>query len=464
MDIQKKKCSLKEHSEINVNIYCKKCEKYMCHKCEVHHSKLFEDHQNFILNQNIEEIFNEFCEERNHLYNKLNYFCKTHNKLCCASCIAKIKGKGDGQHSDCDVCNIDEIKEEKKKKIKENIKLLEELSIKFNENFNNINKIYEEINENKENLKLEIQNIFTKIRNILNNREDELLLNVDKEYNNLFFKGGIMKDIEKLPNIIRLSLEKCKNIDKINNIYKLQNECIEIENHIEKINIINSNINDIYNSKNIKIKFIPVENELNEFIDHIKNFGKIKSINNNYFKLNLLNLSSIIKDDINSVNLIYNWIEESINKKGIEWELIFKMSENGTKSSDFHKYCDNKGPTLTLIKTTKGKIFGGFTPLSWKNEGFLIKDLNNQTFIFSLNLKKKYKLVNENSDGIFCFDIFGPNFGGFYFWLKKNMKIGELYSNKINNLFFDDNSKKKGNEGEYESFEVDDFEVYKVMY
>ena len=153
MDIQKKKCSLKEHSEINANIYCKKCEKYMCNKCEVHHSKLFEDHQNFILNQNIEEIFNEFCEERNHLYNKLNYFCKTHNKLCCASCIAKIKGKGDGQHSDCDVCNIDEIKEEKKNKIKKNIKLLEGLSIKFNENFNNINKIYEEINENKENLK-----------------------------------------------------------------------------------------------------------------------------------------------------------------------------------------------------------------------------------------------------------------------------------------------------------------------
>ena len=44
MNKQKKKCSLKEHSEINANIYCKKCEKYMCNKCEVHHSKLFENH------------------------------------------------------------------------------------------------------------------------------------------------------------------------------------------------------------------------------------------------------------------------------------------------------------------------------------------------------------------------------------------------------------------------------------
>ena len=118
MNKQKKKCSLKEHSEINANIYCKKCEKYMCNKCEIYHSKLFEEHQNFILNKNLEEIFDEFCEEENHIYNILNYFCKTHNKLCCASCIAKIKDKGDGQHSDCDICYIDEIKEEKKNKIK----------------------------------------------------------------------------------------------------------------------------------------------------------------------------------------------------------------------------------------------------------------------------------------------------------------------------------------------------------
>ena len=67
-----------------------------------------------------------------------------------------------------------------------------------------------------------------------------------------------MKNIEKLPNKIKLSLELCKNIDKINyNIYKLIKECIEIKNDINSINNINENINSIYNSKNIKIKFIP---------------------------------------------------------------------------------------------------------------------------------------------------------------------------------------------------------------
>ena len=73
--IQKKKCSLKEHSEANANVYCKKCEIYMCNKCEIYRSKLFENHQNFIINENIDEINDEFCEEEGHHFQKLKYFC-----------------------------------------------------------------------------------------------------------------------------------------------------------------------------------------------------------------------------------------------------------------------------------------------------------------------------------------------------------------------------------------------------
>ena len=396
MENQKKKCSLKDHSEINAHIYCKKCEKYMCNKCEVLHSKLFEDHRNYITDKNLEDIINEFCEEENHRNIRLNYFCKTHNKLCCAACIAKIKGKGAGQHVDCDVRYIDDIKEEKKKGIKENIKLLEELSLKFKEIFNDINKIFEEINANKEKLKLEIQKIFTNIRNVLNNREDELLLNVDKEYDNLSFKGNIIKDIEKLPDKIKLSLDKCKNINELDtNIYKLIKECTEVENNIKIINNINSNINNIYNSKNMIIKFIPEEKEMNEFTENIKNFGQIISINKNYN--NFFKSSSIIKDDEDNINLIKTWILETIKKVEIKFELIFKMSENGTKSEDFHKYCDNKGPTLILVKTTNNKIFGGFTPLNWNIKKGDEKDLNNYSFIFSLNLKKKFDMIKKDA-------------------------------------------------------------------
>ena len=52
---------------------------------------------------------------------ELEYFCKTHNQLCCAACITKIEGGGNGQHTNCDICFIKEIKDEKKSKLKNNI-------------------------------------------------------------------------------------------------------------------------------------------------------------------------------------------------------------------------------------------------------------------------------------------------------------------------------------------------------
>ena len=455
MEIQNNKCSLKEHADIYVNIYCTKCEKFICDKCEAGHSKSFENHEIIILNEANENSSNEYCKEEKHHCFQLNYFCKTHNQLCCAACIAKIKGEEKGQHVNCLIWGVNAIKEEKKSKIRESIKSLEELSSKYNDSYNDIKKIFEQINEKKGKLKSKIQDIFTILKDALNNREDELLLNVDKEYDNLLCKDNF----ETIPDRINSYLEKCKNIDDFDNdIYKLISECSEIESGV---NIIKTNMNNIYESKNTEFKFIPEENELNEFIDSIQNFGNfkvIKTVDNS-----IENLSFIIKVDSNN-DLISKWIEEEVNKKDIKFELIFKMSENGIQSEDFHKICDNQGPTLTLIKTTNNKIFGGFTPLSWKNKGFWIRDLNNQTFIFSLDLKKKYKSINENSNGIFCYDIYGPNFGGCYFWLKQNMKKGEFNSNKDNNLFCNDNSKTKGKDGEYENFDTEDFEVYKVIY
>ena len=108
-----RKCSSKDHEEINANFYCQECRVYMCNKCEQFHSKLLQKHHTYNLDkEDINEMFNGFCQEENHL-EILEYFCKNHNKLCCASCIARIKGKGKGEHTDCDIYFIENIKEEK---------------------------------------------------------------------------------------------------------------------------------------------------------------------------------------------------------------------------------------------------------------------------------------------------------------------------------------------------------------
>jgi len=270
-----KKCSLEEHKEIDAIKYCPECRIYMCNKCDNMHSTLLKNHHpNNIKDDN--EIFNGVCKEKNHY--ELKYFCKNHNQLCCAACIAKINEIGDGQHKDCDVCIIQNIKEEKKSKLKENIKCLENLQNKLNEKMNQLKETIQKIEKDKEDLKLEIQNIFTQIRNVLNNREDELLSEVENLYNTKYFNEDIIKKGEKLPKQIKLSLEKGKLIDKEwddDNLLSYINDCINIENNIKIMNIINENINKYNNKNELIFKFTPKDEPLNKFIETIKYFGKI---------------------------------------------------------------------------------------------------------------------------------------------------------------------------------------------
>ena len=152
----------------------------------------------------MDEIFTGYCMEKDH-NEKLEFFCKNHNKLCCASCLCKIKDKGKGQHNKCDVCIIESIEKDKKNKLVENIKNLQNISNTLKDSLDKLNDIFKEITENKEKIKLEIQNIFTKLRNSINEREDSLLLEVDNLYSKTFFDEALLKECEKLPNKVKLS-------------------------------------------------------------------------------------------------------------------------------------------------------------------------------------------------------------------------------------------------------------------
>ena len=276
-EVKIKKCSLLEHKDIEAINFCQECKIFMCNKCEKYHSELFKNHHQYTLDKNITNFFTDICKEKNHS-NKLEYFCNNHNQLCCAACIAKIKGKGNGKHKDCDVCFIKKIKKNKKNNLNKNLNYLEELSKTLKESINELKKIFEKICKNKEDLKMEIQKIFTKIRNNFNEREDELLLEVDKQYDNLFFKEELIKTSEKLPNITTLLIKKGKKSDEDwndkNKLSSIINDCIDIENNIKDIKEENEKIKKS-KSINIKIKFNPKEDGINKFIKNIKEFGQI---------------------------------------------------------------------------------------------------------------------------------------------------------------------------------------------
>ena len=240
---QKNFCSA--HIESDAISFCEQCKIFMCNKCLNHHKELFENHQQYKIDKNNNDIFIDICKENGH-ERKLEFFCKSHDELCCGLCISKLNENGYGQHKDCDVCSIKNIKEEKKNKLNENIKYLQELSNNLENTINELKTIFENINKSKEELKLYIQKVFTKIRSVLNEREDELLKEIDNKYNENFCKEDIIEESIKLPNKIKKSLEKAKLSDDDwndnNKLSSLINDCINIENNIKNINYINNNI------------------------------------------------------------------------------------------------------------------------------------------------------------------------------------------------------------------------------
>ena len=251
---------------------------------------------------------------------------------------------------------------------------------------------------------------------------------------------------------------------------------IEEYNHIYIINPV-----EYINFKQINItiprKIKTDEEIIQEAINELENLDEKHNILEHYNKKLLekldffeskikifFNSSSIIKEDFMKQFIIVEWLEQKL-KKYINLELIFKTSENGFTSKDFHDYCDNKGPTLLLIKTTKDQIFGGFTPLNWGyDHNDEIIDKLGLTFLFSLTNNKIYDIINKEKEAIRNFISNGPYFGNSDLSLGDNLQYGVTFANSYCNFFSDNNLELVGKTGNYSSFEVLEFEVYKVIY
>ena len=77
-------------------------------------------------------------------------------------------------------------------------------------------------------------------------------------------------------------------------------------------------------------------------------------------------LSKIIKN-VDHGFTVMSWLPS-----GASCTLIFRANSNGKTAADFHRCCDNKGPTLIVIQSG-GNIFGGYTSKSWASRKCLIK-------------------------------------------------------------------------------------------
>ena len=79
-----------------------------------------------------------------------------------------------------------------------------------------------------------------------------------------------------------------------------------------------------------------------------------------------LNISFIVGNNSDYLSNLTHWLRPVWNGTG-DWKLCWRASQDGWSANTFHSLCDNKGPTITIIRVGK-YIFGGYSSLRWPSK------------------------------------------------------------------------------------------------
>ena len=149
-------------------------------------------------------------------------------------------------------------------------------------------------------------------------------------------------------------------------------------------------------------------------------------------------------------------IKRILNKRNIKFKIIYRGTEHGDSSTQFHEKCDNIKNTLVLIHTSSNKRFGGFTTQTWDGEDINKKDDN--CFIFSIDKMRIYDII-EGQNAIICNPDCGPIFINQIKLLDKYFTQGGTTSYKGKTFKTLENFELTGGA---EKFGIKEVEVYQI--
>ena len=281
----------------------------------------------------------------------------------------------------------------------------------------------------------DIKDVYEEILNQINNKEDQINLVEKSNYINLNIPLNTKKIKECTFEIDEIS----KDVNtKINDLYSY-------------INLLKNDVKDLKEkNKILEEKNKNLEEKNKNLEERVEEFDKILLLYKEEIKQ-----KKIKEEDLKKIK---EWIAPG---KKVTLNLVFKKTINGHTFKDFHKFCDNKGKTITFIETVEGRKFGGFSDKDWKgNDGWRVS-IND--FVFSLDLNKKYCFQGTGGSSSYVGDNDGPNFGSnicpeihMDIYFKYNLNDG--ISN--NGFYFKTNNEL--NNGK-EEFATKELEVYQVI-
>ncbi|KAK8803250.1 hypothetical protein WA158_000944 [Blastocystis sp. Blastoise] len=139
-------------------------------------------------------------------------------------------------------------------------------------------------------------------------------------------------------------------------------------------------------------------------------FSQHKILVNYYFEN-----TSLLSDNLSILYMI-KWFCNNNQR----WSLLYCGTRDHFNINTFHKNCDNRGKTVTLIKYTNKdgyvNLFGGYTSLSWNGSDGIVEDPESIVFqLQSVYCTSPRCFINENlSHSIGHYSNIGPFFSKWF--------------------------------------------------
>lgn len=178
----------------------------------------------------------------------------------------------------------------------------------------------------------------------------------------------------------------------------------------------------------------------------------------------LLELDSTILSNQDKRHIM-TWLE-TVGKTSMP-KLLYRASTDGWEGTDFHAKCDNRGATLTVIKSSKGYMFGGYLESSWNSNDERIS--SSKSFVFSLQchsglVPTKFDVRNtQRNYSAYGRASCGPVFGWSDIVICNNAnENSDSYFNGNNYTYPYDVNPQTFRTGD-EKFKVSEVEVFRVI-
>ena len=113
----------------------------------------------------------------------------------------------------------------------------------------------------------------------------------------------------------------------------------------------------------------------------VKNSKSLKQLKDRFWFASLsggLGNSVILSNDVGKISQLNTWLLPHLQSSVRSyWKLCFRATNHGWSSQTFHSYCDNKGPTVTIVRVGS-YIFGGYNDHSWQCKSAKLEDTNKE--------------------------------------------------------------------------------------